>query len=293
MREVGEDKKEMMVDRKTKEEESKKRIREEKKEQNETVIVKGRCVNPVSGDALEEFSHVEDSDTCGNSWSDFMGDFCGLSVCVPGVSSCVPVVPVSPSSSVAVMSEVLVSDSDWDIVELQPSSFSGKRQAFCVENQEDMNYDGTLVKAPPASRRKIMPPAPQQSLQPSIEAGLLQTEVEDQASGSCEMEYGGEHRWSARDRTVISRMEQYLNENDSMKVGIEELELLLGPEDSKIDSRHILRYAGKNKGRKIFEIFNSKGQSESLVASRARWDERQRVLVTQEEESRRKAQEVD
>ena len=134
-----------------------------------------------------------------------------------------------------------------------------------------MNYDGTPVKAPPASRRKIVPPAPQQSLQPSIEAVQLQT---DQESGSCEMEY----EWTARGRAVIARMEQYLNENDNMKVENEELELLFGPEDSEVDFRQILRYA------RIFEIFGSKGQSEFLVASRVRWDERQRVLVTQEEE---------
>ena len=101
-------------------------------------------------------------------------------------------------------------------------------------------------------------------------------EVEDQENGSCGMEQGGEHRWSARDRTLIARMEHYLNENDSMKVGIEELELLLGPEESEVDLRYILRHARKNMGRKIFEIFSSKGQSGFLVASRARWDERQR-----------------
>ena len=65
------------------------------------------------------------------------------------------------------------------------------------------------------------------------------------------------------------------------------MELLLGLEDSEVDLRHIFRYARKKKGRKIFEIFSWKGQSEFVVASRARWDERQRVLVTQEEESRR------
>ena len=47
-------------------------------------------------------------------------------------------------------------------------------------------------------------------------------EVKDQESGSGEMEYEGEHRWTARGRTVIARMEQYLNENDNMKVEIEE-----------------------------------------------------------------------
>ena len=39
------------------------------------------------------------------------------------------------------MSEALLLDSDWEIVELQSFSFS-KRQAVGVENQENMNYDG-------------------------------------------------------------------------------------------------------------------------------------------------------
>ena len=87
--------------------------------------------------------------------------------------------------------------------------------------------------------------------------------------------------------------EQYLNENDNMKVEIEELELLLGPADSEVDLRKFLRYARRKMGGRIFDIFSSKGQSEFLVDSRARWEERQMVLVTQEEESRGKAQEVD
>ena len=67
---------------------------------------------------------------------------------------------------------------------------------------------------------------------------------------------------------------------------------MLGPDDSEVDLRHILMCARKKKSRKISEIFSSKGPSEFLVVSRARWDQHQRVLVTQEEESRRKAQEV-
>ena len=39
----------------------------------------------------------------------------------------------------------------------------------------------------------------------------LQSEVEDQESGSCEMEFEGEHRWTARDRIVVANMEQYPN----------------------------------------------------------------------------------
>ena len=71
-----------------------------------------------------------------------------------------------------------------------------------------------------------MPPTPRQSLQRSIEAMQLQMQVE-------------EHRWTARGRVVVKRMEQYLDETDSPKVEAEELEHLLGPEDSEVDVRHI------------------------------------------------------
>ena len=70
-------------------------------------------------------------------------------------------------------------------------------RTVCVENQENMSYEGTPVKAPPASRRKIMPPTPQQSSQSSIEAMQWQTEVEDQESCSYEKEFEGEHWWTA------------------------------------------------------------------------------------------------
>ena len=141
------------------------------------------------------------------------------------------------------MGEALLSDSDCEIVEPQSLSFSRKRPVFCVENQEDMNYDGTPVKAPPASRWKIVPPTPQQSLQPSMEAMQLQMEVEDQENCSYGMEHGGEHGWTARDRVVIARMEQYLDKSDSLKVEVEEVELVLGPEDSEVDLRYILMNA--------------------------------------------------
>ena len=111
-----------------------------------------------------------------------------------------------------------------------------------------MSCEETPIKAPRASRRKIMPPTPQQSSQSSIEAMQWQTEVEDQESGSYRGEFEGEHRWTARDRSVIARMEQYLNQSDSMRVEIEELESLLGPEDSEVDFSQILRYARTKKG---------------------------------------------
>ena len=62
--------------------------KEGEKGEDETVVVKRRCVDPVSGDAFEELNHVEDSDSCGNSWCDFLGDSCGLSDCARGVVGC-------------------------------------------------------------------------------------------------------------------------------------------------------------------------------------------------------------
>ena len=41
--------------------------------------------------------------------------------------------------------------------------------------------------------------------------------------------------WNARDRTVIAKTEQYLEEIDSIKVEVAELESLLGSEDSEVD----------------------------------------------------------
>ena len=38
--------------------------------------------------------------------------------------------------------------------------------------------------------------------------------------------------WSARERTVIANMENYLDESDDMKLEVGELELLMGPGDS-------------------------------------------------------------
>ena len=130
-------------DMEAREEESRSGKREGVKEEEETVVVKRRCVNLFSRVAFEEFSPVHDSDSCGDSWGDLLGDSCGLSECVPAVSSGVPVVidvPDSPSSMV-VIGRALLSNSDCEIVEPQSFSFSRKRQAFCVENQEDMNYD--------------------------------------------------------------------------------------------------------------------------------------------------------
>ena len=81
-----------------------------------------------------------------------------------------------------------------------------------------------------------MPPTPRQSSHSSIEDVQLPT-VEVQGSS-----------WNARERKVIERMEQYLKAGDCLKLEIEELELLLGPEDSEVILRHILRNASRMSG---------------------------------------------
>ena len=73
-----------------------------------------------------------------------------------------------------------------------------------------------------------MPPTPRQSSHLSIE---------DMGSS-----------WNARERTVIARIEQYLSASDFMKLEILELELLLGPGDSEVFSRCVLRNASGEGG---------------------------------------------
>ena len=71
---------------------------------------------------------------------------------------------------------------------------------------------------------------------------MWQTELQDQESGRNEKELEGQQRWHARDRTVIARVEQYLNDSDNIKLEIE-LESPHGPEESDVDLRQILRHA--------------------------------------------------
>ena len=47
------------------------------------------------------------------------------------------------------------------------------------------------------------------------------------------------------------------------------------------------------RGSRIFEIFNSREKSEYSVASKVRWDERQKVKVAQEEGARGNVHDVD
>ena len=82
-------------------------------------------------------------------------------------------------------------------------------------------------------------------------------------------------------------MENYLNKSDCLKLETEELELLMGPEDSEVNLRYILTSASSRSSR-IFASFITKEKSEHFVASKVRQDERQRQRVqAQEERSQR------
>ena len=135
----GKEDRKHLFNRETKEKVSRKREREGEKGEDETVAVKRWCIKPVTADAFDIFSQGRDSESCGNSWGGLWDDSCGLSDCGSMTLSGVLVVTdvhVSPPSAVAVMSEVLLSDSDREIVEPQSFSFFTMRSVVCVENQE-------------------------------------------------------------------------------------------------------------------------------------------------------------
>ena len=75
-------------------------------------------------------------------------------------------------------------------------------------------------------------PTPQQGSHPLIEEMQWQAEMKVQGS-----------IWSARERTVIAKMENCLDKSDDMKLEVGELELLIRPEHSEADLMYILTHA--------------------------------------------------
>ena len=73
-----------------------------------------------------------------------------------------------------------------NLVERQSFSFSQDGAHYCTDTQEEMRFDSSQVKAPPLSRRRVMPPTPLQSSYSSFEEEQGHSEVEDPI-------------WSARD----------------------------------------------------------------------------------------------
>ena len=74
----------------------------------------------------------------------------------------------------------------------------------------------------------------------------------------------------------IARTKQNLERSYSVKMEVEELEDLLGPDDVDVDFRRILKEARDERGCEIFETVSTDGLSEFLVASRSRWDKYKR-----------------
>ena len=128
-----------------------------------------------------------------------------------------------------------------------------------------MRYESSQAKAPPQSRRRMGPPTPLQNSGSSFGEEQGRFEVVDQI-------------WSARERTIIARTKQYLEKRKSIKVNIDELETLLGPDDSDVDFRRILEEARDKKGCAIFETFSADGPSKFVVVSPSRWDKHKRRL---------------
>ena len=184
-------------------------------------------------EAFEIFSQGRDVESCGDvSWEDLLDNPEDLSDCEPAPcepDSCAHVrvvldvtdVLVSPSSVVAELCDVSPCGSDGEFC--GPQSFSKKRAHCGTYTQEEMRYEGSPVKALPLSRR-MTPPTPMQDSYTSF--------VIDH--GRYEEEGRG---WNARERTIIARIQHYLERSFSVKVQVAALDALLGPEDEDVDLR--------------------------------------------------------
>ena len=118
------------------------------------------------------------------------------------------------SQSFVIVSSVARSGNLWNC---SPFLSPKKRAHSCAVMQEEVRYEGSPVKVPPLSRRRKMPPTPLQNSYLSFGEEQEHIEVEGQM-------------WSAKDRTIIAKTMPYLEESESLKVEIEELESLLGPD---------------------------------------------------------------
>ena len=102
-------------------------------------------------EAFDIFCQGRDLESC--------GDLCELVRVVLDVTD----VLVSPSSVVTELCDVSSLCSDREFVESQFFSFSQKRALCSTSSQEEMKYEGSQVKAPPITRRRMTPPTPMQN----------------------------------------------------------------------------------------------------------------------------------
>ena len=213
LREDGKEKKErtMEIGKESTEEMGKKRRREEEKDENETGSVKRLCVGSLSVEAFDIFSQGRDLERCGGlSWSDLLDKPEDMSDCEPETRVDVPDVadvPVSPSLVVTEFCDGCSCCSDREFVEPHSFSFSKKRAHSWTVTQEEMRCEVSQVKAPPLSGKRMMLPLHHGQIRiRRLKRSRSRFEVQDQI-------------WSARDRTVIARTKQYLEESKSLFEG--------------------------------------------------------------------------
>ena len=158
-------------------------------------------------------------------------------------------VPVSPSSVVTELCGVSPSGSDWEFVEPQSFSSSKKRAHCGTDTQEEMRYERLTSESTSDNEKKYDSACTDAKIRtPPLE-------------GSREVTKKKEEDGNARGRTIIAGTKQYLERSFSVKVQVEALEALLGPEDVDVDLRRSLKEARDEQGRRIFETFGSNDMS--------------------------------
>ena len=129
-----------------------------------------------------------------------------------------------------------------------------------------MGYEGSPVKATPYTRRRMLPPTPQQISHSSPDESRS---WKRKASGAFRKE-GFWRQWK-----------NYLDKSDDIKVEIKALELLMDPDDSEV-------YPGacKKKRQQDLRDVQHKEKTDNLVASRNRWMEHEGQRVALQERCR-------
>ena len=70
--------------------------------------------------------------------------------------------------------------------------------------------------------------------------------------------------WTARERVLIDKMEQYLKKRESIQVEVTELKHLLGPEDADVSIEAFVQSARDEGGRKKIALLDDEGKVEAL-----------------------------
>ena len=87
-------------------------------------------------------------------------------------------------------------------------------------------------------------------------------------------------------QAVAKRMLDYVNEGEELRVDTQEVKFhVVSPNGPGIDIMHIVMHARGERHQQFFYAFNQQGAHEVLVASVARWDGHERMLITLEQKS--------